>query len=219
LNNDDEYPVELRFAKKTGQVDHRFLCNEATRDCTSRIVNTTVTVNNTLINAMSTLGSSSTTVYLQHLEFSSPLNVVDDTTVPFEGKVTVAGTESPLSSGTFCPIIDAKVCLKDHGVRNKVEILEGVCVKTGLDGSFSLPAVLGTRVSPYVEYHNHTFRALNPAHDVLFDTGIEIRANVGYTGYNLEDVAKANLTLEVGFHIKSSDWLYVYLLLLSDIFN
>jgi hypothetical protein len=185
LNNEDEYPVELRFAKKTASVDHRFLCNEATRDCSAQLHNTT------------TVGNAWTTVYLQHLEFGSPLHVVDDTTVPFEGKVTVAGTESSPGSGSFCPIIKAKVCLKDHGVRNKAEFVESVCVETGIDGLFSLPAVLGTKVSPYVDYHNHTFRALNPAHDVLFDSGIEIKANVGYTGYNLEDVTSSKLTLEV----------------------
>jgi hypothetical protein len=197
LNNDDEFPVELRFAKKTGAVDHRFLCNEATRDCTTRLVNTTVTVNNTAVHTLTAVGNTSTTVYLQHLEFSSPINVVDDTTVPFEGKVTVAGTESALNSGLFCSIINAKVCLKDHAARNKVEILEGVCVQTDQFGRYSLPAVLGTKVSPYVDYNNHTFRALNPAHDVLFDTGIEIKANVGYTGYNLEDITSTNLTVEV----------------------
>jgi hypothetical protein len=186
LNNNDEFPVDLRLAKNTSFVSHRFLCSEGTRDCTARLSNGSTVGNNTSI----------TTLYLQHLEFNSPLAVIDDTTVPFTGKVTVAGTNTP-SNPLGCPLLGVKVCLKDHSVRNQLTTLEAVCDLTDNEGRYDLPAVIGTFVSPYVDYMNHTFRAFDLAHETMFQSGIEIKAETDYVGYNLQDVTKANLTIEV----------------------
>jgi hypothetical protein len=57
--------------------------------------------------------------------------------------------------------------------------------------------VIGTIVSPYLQYLNHTFRAIDPSHVNLFETGIEIKAGNDYEGYNLEDTSKTTLILEV----------------------
>jgi hypothetical protein len=62
LNNDDEFPVDLRFAKNTSTISHRFLCNEETRDCTARLINNGMVVGNE---------TNMMTTYLQHLEFNS----------------------------------------------------------------------------------------------------------------------------------------------------
>jgi hypothetical protein len=195
LNNKDEFPVEFRFAKRTGTVDHRFLCNEGTRDCTATLVN--VTVGNTTSEIGFGIASSTTTLFIRHLDFESPMKVIDDTTVPFQGKVTVYGTESSPSSGLFCPLLNAKVCLKDHNARNTFTTLDSTCTTTDPNGFYSLPAVIGTKVSPYVDYNNHTFRAINSIHEIAFVEGIEIRGSVVYNGYNLEDITTANLTLDV----------------------
>jgi hypothetical protein len=195
LNNKDEFPVEFRFAKRTGTVNHRFLCNEGTRDCTATLVN--VTVGNITSEIGSGNASSTTTLYIRHLDFDSPMKVIDDTTVPFQGKVTVYGTESSPSSGLFCPLLNAKVCLKDHNARNTYTTLSSTCTTTDPNGFYSLPAVIGTKVSPYVDYNNHTFRAINSIHEIAFVEGIEIRGSVVYNGYNLEDITIANITLDV----------------------
>jgi len=64
LNNDDDYPVVLRFSKSTGEVNHIFLCEEGVEDCSTPYV---------------------TTFFLQHLQFDKPVHVIDDTTVCSKG--------------------------------------------------------------------------------------------------------------------------------------
>jgi hypothetical protein len=179
LNNNDEFPVDLRFAKNTSLVAHRFLCSEETRDCTARLLNGITVGNETSI----------TTVYLHHLEFNAPVTVIDDTTVPLRGKVTVAGTET-VSNALGCPLLGVKVCLKDHSVRNQLTTLEAVCVLTDNEGRYNIPAVIGTFVSPYVDHMSHIFRAFDPIHEKLFQSGIEIKAETDYAGYNLQDITK-----------------------------
>jgi hypothetical protein len=126
----------------------------------------------------------------------TPVLVIDDTTVSFKGKVTVAGTETA-SNSLGCPLLGVKVCVKDHRVRKQLTTIESVCVLTDSEGNYDLPALVGTFISPYVDYMNHTFRAFDPVHETMFQGGIEIKAKTMYVGYNLQDTNKANLTIEV----------------------
>lgn len=189
LNNNDEFPLELRFAKSTGSITHRFLCNEGTRDCSARHVNNTVFGNAT----------SSTFVNLQHLKFDSPIQVVDDTVIPFRGKVTVAGTESTRLGvpDLGCPVVGVKVCLKDFLVRSQFTAPRSICVETNSLGEYEPSAVVGTVVAPFVDYRNHTFQPASANLTAVLQTGIEIKPDVKYEGFNLKDVTNANLTLEV----------------------
>lgn len=186
LNNFDEFPVQLRFAKSTDGIDHTFLCSEGTRDCSAKIMNGTTIGNDTSV----------AIVHLQHLEFGASMDVVDDTTIPFRGTVTVAGTDAT-GTGLGCPLVGVKVCLYDHTIRNQYSTDNSICTETDSDGEYELPAVIGTIVSPYVTFRNHTFAPYDPSQQVIFDTGIEVKADGIYEGYNLQDTTLANVTIEV----------------------
>eukprot|EP00957_Ditylum_brightwellii_P085473 6501574-Ditylum_brightwellii.AAC.1 len=166
-NNYGEYPVKLYFRKRTApDIDHKFLCNEGEDDCSD----------------------TGHLVYLNHLKFKKPLQVYDDTNVPFSGKVFVADTEHPGAEG--CMISNVEVCLiqerKVGGVLRANETL--VCRATSPDGAYSLPVVIGSRVDHVnLVYHGHQF---HPSSGSKFRAGMAIED--GYYGDNdFMDVEKA----------------------------
>jgi len=203
LNNNDEFPLRMRFSKMSGTVQHQFLCNDGILDCTS---------NNVYQNAMRRLNvfdahvqsstpptemkSGSMIVHLRHLEFKQPVAVIDDTAVPFRGTILVSGTSSGVGN-LGCPIIDAEVCVEEHSSRNRIQGQDPFCVKTNSAGLYELPAVIGTFISPKVNYRNHTFEPINRDHVQMFQDGIRIDSGIAYEGYNLQDVTRANLTIQV----------------------
>lgn len=188
--NIQEFPLHMRFRKTTGAIHHGFLCNDLL--CSAPP--------DTSVNIFTTDEHSEMegveTVYLRHLEFDHPVHVIDDTSVPFRGKITIKGTEGPGAALLGCPIGGAKVCLVDHTSRNdKAE--EQTCVETDGDGFYELPAVYGSKISPVVKYHGHEFEAVNANHVEKFKKGIIIDPDTTYEGYNLRDVTTALMTVEV----------------------
>ena len=204
LNNHDEFPVRMRFSKTTADIKHRFLCSDGTKDCSTELVlETTGNLEEEgeplPLNASATEESkvNTTVIYLRHLEFNEPIHVIDDTTVPFRGKVTISGTRMPGAGALGCPIAGAEVCLMDHMTRNKIQLPELVCVKTDSEGNYALPAVIGTTISPEVRYHEHVFEPVDSEHDQQFDKGILIQADGVYENFNLQDTTTTKLTVEV----------------------
>ncbi|KAL7576580.1 hypothetical protein ACA910_018071 [Epithemia clementina (nom. ined.)] len=201
LNNNDDFPVRMRFGKTTANITHRFLCNDATRDCSTELLIPMDDPDDEGLpeNATATDESnfSTTVVYLRHLEFKEPVHVIDDTTVPFRGKVTVKGTEMPGEGALGCAILGAEVCLLDHTTRNAFQLPDPVCVTTDSEGNYALPAVIGTVISPEVRYHDHVFQSVDPKDDRLFAAGILIQPDGVYENFNLHDVTTTLLTVEV----------------------
>ena len=253
LNNDDDFPVRLRYGKQTGSIKHRFLCGEGTRDCSADLAaldddNASDSVQNSpqgddpvgdLMDAMmdammspdsdlelspenialfssfnatsplppimplrreykrSSVLYNSSVVYVRHLEFNTPVHVIDDTTVSFRGRISVNGTSLPFEEDLGCAIPLAEVCLIDHATRNKIQVQEPICVMTDGNGEYALPAVIGTTISPQVNYHFHDFEAVNPEHTILFSQGIRIEPDGDYGGFDLADTTTTSLAVEV----------------------
>lgn len=186
LNNDDDFPIRMRFSKKTGNISHQFLCNEGSLDCTGG--------ESEKDQAMS---YNSTVAFVRHLEFDVPIAVIDDTTVALTGRISVANTELQEDDSLGCPIFGAEVCLVDHSKRNQLKVPEPICVTTNGRGEYEVPAVIGTTVSPEVRYHDHTFVPRNEEHRDLFREGILIQPDEIYAGFDLEDTTTADLTVEL----------------------
>ncbi|CAK9105214.1 Hypothetical protein SCF082_LOCUS49043 [Durusdinium trenchii] len=173
LDNDVEYPVRFTFAKTTGVIDHTFLCDEGATDCTA----------------------SGTTVYVKHLQFDQPLRVIDDTSVPFRGKVVVGRTDGP-DSGDGCPIIGARVCVED--VTPRVGETQSVCVDTDPDGTYRATAVIGTRIKILVDYREHDFAPLTQfGGKEIPEEGIVIEADKTYEDFDFQDTTQAHVTVDV----------------------
>ena len=135
-------------------------------------------------------------MYLKHLDFDVPLLAIDDTSVAFTGKVVVGGTGEGMGGvGDGCPILGAKVCLKDKPL-NGPEV-QLACVDTDYKGEYSLPALIGTRVLVDVSYKNHTFVALASDEQGSFESGFAIKAGMDYSNKNLKDATTANLHVDV----------------------
>merc|ERR1711933_288304 len=96
-----------------------------------------------------------------------------------------------------CPIKNAQVCLEDHKLTSDQEV-QSICTMTDSEGNYVLPAVLGTRVSPKVNYNEHEFQpTVSNDYGNLYSTGIKIESDTVYEGHNFEDITKANITIEV----------------------
>jgi len=148
--NNVDIPAKIKFSKMSGDISHKFLCNEGEDDCSDDI---------------------GIVVYLKHLHFKEQVHIYDDTSIPFSGKVFIADTSYPGSEG--CMLSNVEVCLKQE----KTEMSELVCGETGSDGTYSLPVIIGRRVD-YVDlnYHGHQFRASSNSN---FKNGTMIEEN-GY---------------------------------------
>jgi hypothetical protein len=180
LGNNLRYPLLLSFAKRTTSgesdpIEHRFLCDGERTVCSTN--------------------SGNATLYLKHLDFETPYRAIDDTTVPFTGKVVVGGTAGD-DAGDGCPIQRAKVCLKD-----KVATGEGseICDETDSDGNFLIPAIIGTRVRVEINYNNHTFSPTeaNLIKSEGYGAGILIEPGKSYTSNDFEDTTTAQLLVNV----------------------
>jgi hypothetical protein len=178
LGNDLRYPLELSFAKQTDSgegdpIEHRFLCDGERTVCSTN--------------------SGIATLYLKHLDLETPYRAIDDTTIPFTGKVVVRGTDGD-DSGDGCPIQGAQVCLKDQ-VPNGSEI----CEETDSEGNYLIPAVIGTKVGVEINYNNHTFSPTeaNPIESEGYDAGILIEPGKSYTSNDFEDTTTAQLLVDV----------------------
>jgi len=64
-------------------------------------------------------------------------------------------------------------------------------------GIYAITAVIGMVISPKLNYFNHTFEPADPAHVEKLRNGIRIESGVIYEGYNLKDVTKTPLIVEV----------------------
>jgi hypothetical protein len=126
--------------------------------------------------------------------FDTPVHVYDDTSVPFRGRIFVEGTEDPDKNYDGCPILGAEVCLVDKHAR--VGDTQGICVFTDYKGEFEAPAVIGSKVSLKVNFHNHAFI---PTFDNSwdYDNGIKVDINNRYERHDFMDMTKAQLIVEV----------------------
>ena len=120
--------LTLSYSKRSGDVSHTFECGGVA--CTQQ------------------------TVIIEHLRFDQEIEVRDTTSVPFSGRVTIAGTEHEgYYSG--CPLRGVEVCLYDrlHGSR----VLG--CADTDAQGYYTAAAVLGSSVTVGLRYGNssHVF--------------------------------------------------------------
>ena len=157
-------------------INHTFLCNQKTTNCTSEAAS----------------------LFLRHLDFDSSYITIDDTSVPFTGKVVVADTGiSSGGKGDGCPIQGAEVCLKDKKALGDGLSGQSTCVKTDSKGEYSVPAVLGTTVVVEILYHDHEFEALNSRFKNLYDAGIQIEPGVYYSNNDFKDVSTSTLYVDV----------------------
>lgn len=158
----------------SGNISHSFFCGEGESDCTK---------------------PNTYAVFLKHLQFNKRVETIDSTTVPFIGTITVAGT--PYNNNLGCPIKNAEVCLEEHNLKNGRET-QLVCVTTDSTGRYELPAVIGTKVSPKVNFNEDEFQpTASNNFGNLYSEGIMIEPGINYEGHNLEDVTQANLMVEV----------------------
>jgi hypothetical protein len=135
-------------------------------------------------------------VYLKHLDFDVPFLAIDDTSVPFTGKVVVDGTiDTDMGLDDGCPIQGAEVCL-DHRKAKGVEV-ETVCVTTDSLGEYSMPAIIGTTVTPVVKYMNHTFEPVDPDRGSAYEVGIYISPGLDYKNNDLKDVTTVAMFVDV----------------------
>jgi len=171
-----QYPLKLHLSKTTGSVDHEFLCDNEAVVCTNDGVIT----------------------YLSHLQFSdtSTVHIVDSTSVPVEGTVSIGWPNAEYSG---CPLRKAEVCLfrKQAGVIEGADT-EDVCVETDAEGRYSLPATIGTRVYPKVQFADHEFVHLTER-EVDYNRTREIERNGIYvtesgSGLRNLDFLDANTT-------------------------
>jgi hypothetical protein len=180
FTNAMQYPIQLSFLKITesgeASIKHRLLCDQETVDCSQN--------------------EGTATLYLKHLDFDVPFVAIDDTSVPFSGKVVVGGTVAKdIGLDDGCPIQGAEVCLKNRKAKG-VEV-ETVCVTTDSFGEYSMPAVIGTTVSPVVRYMNHTFEPVNPDLGNKYEDGIYISPDFVYKKNDLKDVTTVDMFVDV----------------------
>ena len=171
LTSNSRYRLHLNFFKQTSGIVHEFLCNGGELDCTTAGVD----------------------VYLKHLSFGHPVAVIDRTSVPFSGRVFVENTA--FSSLKGCPVVDAEVCLVDFTALKTKQ--NAACTTTDNTGFYSIPAVIGLRVSVAVSYRNHTFKPHLPAMTEALLNGTVIHADGVYEDNDWIDTQKAQLTAEV----------------------
>ena len=202
FKNDKRYPLKIEFSKLTvsgnSTVPHKFLCNQETKPCTAD---------------QDDPFSDAGLLYLRHLDFDVPYHAIDDTTVPFTGKIMVADTGGP-TSGAGCPIAGAEVCLRDVKAGRSGASTMSNCVETDSTGQYQLSAVIGTRVRPEVKYLNHTFVSYHTGIHVnkslffltkcmlqepvkSYEDGIFVSAGRRYFGYDFFDTQTTNLDVDV----------------------
>lgn len=167
LDNESSTPVKLYFEKiSQGAIYHDFLCNDGETQCP---VQGFVT-------------------FLNHLTFDAPIHIIDDTSIPFQGKITIADTNG-------CALSNVEVCAMYNDTSGTEEEL--VCVESDVEGIFNLPVVIGSTVNRLdFSYKNHVFQPRSTDKD--FGAGIVISAEgAPYNDYDFEDVTKAKLHVEV----------------------
>lgn len=167
LDNDSAIPVRLHFEKTSqGTIFHEFLCNDGEIPCPSE----------------------GFVIFLNHLTFDAPLHIIDDTSIPFSGKVTIADTNG-------CTLSNVEVCAMYNDTSGVEEEL--VCVESDSDGLYSLPVVIGATINRLdFAYKKHDFEAKSTDKD--FGSGIVISAeDAPYNDYDFEDVTKTKLRVEV----------------------
>lgn len=167
-----QQPLHIEIEKKTLDTQHVFACTGVT--CTSY---------DTILN---------------HLSFDHSYIFTDETSVPFSGTVTIAGTgENNFDSP--CPLSGVRVCLlRNHSVA-KIEL---ACRETDSRGEYRLPALLGLNVEVSFDYLNHTFSRVNegstPSYFAAADGAAVyvIDDEVLWNNVDYEDFSTAALTVE-----------------------
>ena len=176
LQNDKLYKLKIQATKETSSdnktIHHTFLCDNEAIECVD--------------------GSSD--VYVKHLDFDKVVNFADDTSVPITGKVIVAGTVDESKSPLGCPIEGAKVCLQRKISRTFVDT--DVCSATNSDGTYQLPATIGTIISLKATYLNHTIISVDGKRDELVE-GIDIVPDAAHTGFDFKDLDKTYLVIDM----------------------
>ena len=161
----------------SSSIRHKFLCDGGTMDCSV----------------------APTQVFIRHLDFDVPFVAIDDTTVPFTGKVVVGNTGGDATEGVGvgdgCPIKGVNVCLKDK--HQTLGDTPGICVETDSLGVYELPAVIGTRVTVELVYKEHTFVPLDPSNRQKYKDGILIKADGDYGNNNFQDTTRTTLRVQV----------------------
>ena len=138
-------------------------------------------------------------VYLKHLQFDTPLFVVDASTVAFRGTVFVRNTQYASKSG--CPVVQAGVCAYETktlsgGSTDNVKL---ACQYTDSDGMFNLPLPIGATVhNVTVTYYSHEF--LPDASNMFakrYADGVIIDPSISYDGNNFVDMTIAPVEIAV----------------------
>jgi len=142
-------------------------------------------------------------MYLHHVQFDTPLFVVDASTVPFTGSVYVRNT--PYGAYRGCPVIGAYVCayeIKQLTVGESSLKQPLACQDTDSDGYYNLPLPVGSIVhNVTVTYFEHEFIPTSPNIGASWvdqlQNGITIIPSKTYTGNNFIDTTIAPVELEV----------------------
>ena len=171
--NDKSFPLKLFFSKTTKgpsggeSIVHKFLCNEGEDSCN--------------------VNDGGHIIYLRHLEFNKEVNVYDDTSVPFSGKVTVKDTDN------LCGVSGVGVELvQNAGEEDENEV---GFAETDQNGEFTAVVPIGSRIDRIeLNMDEHTFV---PSPHSRFQTGIEIEGNGYYGDMDFVDITTTTLEVEV----------------------
>ena len=172
FDNDKLYKLVLKAEKQTENITHTFLCDDETRECPG--------------------GES--IVHIRHLEFNKKVSFADDSSIPIQGKIIVAGTEDD-NVPDGCTIQGATVCLNRKAGREMQST--NICTESDYLGLYELSATIGTVVSLTVKYHNHTFEAVSSINRIEMDEGLLIESTRIYNNYDFQDTNKTQLVIDV----------------------
>lgn len=155
----------------SGDIPHEFLCDGGAIPCSPQ-------------------GNMYT---LQNLVFDKRIQVIDNTTVPVQGRVLIG------DSG--CPLQGANVCVN---AKSGTQEVSSSCVETDFQGDFAVGAVIGTFSTIAVTLQNHTFEITSGAIEVLQGngkngegTGFLVEATKDYSGLVFADTTTTTITVDV----------------------
>jgi hypothetical protein len=159
----------------SGSVQHEFLCDKIIK-CTNR------------------------SVVLTHLQFAdktTPVDFIDKTSVLFKGFVYIGDTQTVVSN-TPCPLVGAKVCLREVETGRDVNCALTDGVKEF--GAYVLQVSIGLRVVVNVTYNGIRHRQFifrpSAALSILPDYFL-IEAAKSYDDINFEDKTKQTLEIQL----------------------
>ena len=170
----DPVPVLLTFSRSFGNRSDIFLANNELTDITA----------------------NGTVVFLKHLQFDTPLYIVDASMVAFSGKVYFYNTAYGAIEG--CPVTPATVCAfqtqPPSGTSKQL-----ACVDTDSTGVFHLPLPVGSLVhNVTVDYFNHEIIAApENTWASQYSDGVRIDSSISYLGNNFVDKTISPVKVDV----------------------